>query len=343
MKSKLSEVFFYVKQAIGIVYNSSPKWTFINALMVIFRGVLPLMLLYVVKLLVDLVGGVVAENASQPDFNQVYIAIGLVGLFFLLNAFTGSISVLVKERQSYAINDYIQRLIHQKTMNIPYGFYEDSNYQDVFYRALSDSTHRPTSIFYGILGVIQNVITLVLIMAVLTALHWFLVPFIILTATPIVLFRLFYSQKVYNLRKEQTEDERRVHYFNSLLTLKEFAKELRVFDLGSTFLSLYESKRNELRDKQWKLLFSKSLLELVVQLFSTFSLLVVFAYIILEAVKGHISSGVMVMYFLALQRGNAVLQELLTRVNSLYEDNLFLKNFFEFQKLQVIEDENKDT
>ncbi len=335
MKSKITRTLFYLRHALGIVYLSSPKWTFINIIITILRGGLPLLLLFVVKQIIDAVNEVLANAGSSVDYSSIYFAVGLGGTFFLLNAITGSLSTLVRERQSYKVNDFIQNIIHKKTVNIPYSYFEDPTYQNIFFRALTDATFRPARIFYGFLGVAQNILTVILVFAVLVSLHWGMLPFLLAAGTPTILFRLYYSKKIYSLRKDQTEDERRVNYLNQLLTGKSFAKELRIFNLGETFKELYESKRNQLRENQWMLLVSKTSWEVIVQIISTTALLLVFGFVVYEATRGKITNGSMAMYFLALHRGYAVLQELLSRISALYEDNLFLKNFFEFEKIEV--------
>ncbi|MCT4590013.1 MAG: ABC transporter ATP-binding protein/permease [Carboxylicivirga sp.] len=327
-----------IKELIGailMVYNSSPKWTFINIISTIIRGCIPLLLLYVVKQLIDVATSYISgENSSD---HLLYFTAGLTAFFFLINAISGSLSSLVRERQSHFVNDYIQNIIHQKTIRIPYKYFEDANYQDIFYRALNDSSFRPARIFQNLLQAAQNCLTLFLIVIVLTGIHWVLIPILVLSSIPIFYFRIRYTRKLYQYRKLHTEDERRVHYFNRLLTAKDFAKELRVFDLGSSFKIEFEKFKHELREKQWSLAKSKTFSEATVQVFTSVILLFIIGYVMLQAVDGQISSGSMAMYFLALQRAYSVLQGLLTNLSALYEDNLFLKNFFAFKNIEVKE------
>ncbi len=323
----------HLSESLRIVYKSSPQWTFINAFITVIRGCIPLLLLYVVKQLIDVVTS--HMNNQNTDPQHLLFIIGLTAVFFLLNAVSGSISSLVKERQSHFVNDYIQNIIHQKTINIDYKYFEDANYQDTFYRALSDANYRPARVFYSILQLGQNTLTLLLILIILANIHWAMAPLLILSGTPIFYFRIAYTRKIYQYRKKHTEDERRVHYFNRLLTAKDFAKELRIFNLGNTFKKEYEYFKHDLREKQWTLAKSKTLYEVLVQVFATLILLLIIGYVVHQAVDGHISSGSMAMYFLALQRAYAVLQGLLSSLSSLYEDNLFLKNFIEFRNINI--------
>lgn len=91
-----------------------------------------------------------------------------------------------------------------------------------------------------------------------------------------------------------------------------------------------------LRYKRFRLLKLKTSYELLVQLITAFTLIAVFAYISREAVEGNISQGQTVMFFLALYRGYSFLQDLLGQISALYEDGLFLKNFFEFVDYEVV-------
>ncbi|MBR8536293.1 ABC transporter ATP-binding protein [Carboxylicivirga sediminis] len=323
----------HLLESLRIVYRSSPKWTLINTIITIIRGCIPLLLLYVVKELIDVVTNHINTINNNPQ--HLYYIIGATALFFLLNAISGSVSSLVRERQSHFVNDYVQNIIHKKTINIDYKYFEDANYQDTFYRALNDANFRPARVFYGILQLAQNSLTLLLILIILSNIHWAMIPVLIISGAPIFYFRIAHTRKIYQYRKQHTEDERRVHYFNRLLTAKDFAKELRVFNLGETFKREYEYFKHDLRDKQWTLSKSKTLYEVAVQVLATIILLLIIGYVVQQTVEGHISSGSMAMYFLALQRAYAVLQGLLSSLSSLYEDNLFLQNFIEFNNISI--------
>ncbi|MCA1745795.1 MAG: ABC transporter ATP-binding protein/permease, partial [Bacteroidales bacterium] len=72
----------------------------------------------------------------------------------------------------------------------------------------------------------------------------------------------------------------------------------------------------------------------IVQVLAAVSFIAVYGLIAWKAFEGDISIGEVVLYFLALQRGYAYLQEFLGRMAGLYEDSLFLDNLFEFLNLK---------
>lgn len=335
-QSSMRESVTYMLKAVRIIWQSSPKWSVINLLMIIVRGVIPLMMLLVVKQLIDQVSLIVSSGGTVT-LHSLMMPLVLTASFFIINAVTASVHSILRERQSFLVNDHITSMIHHKTTHIRYGYFEDSSYQDIFFRALNESSYRPSAIFYSLAALMQGIITLIAIGVVLVGIHPAMIWVGLLTSIPILWFRITYSRKHYRLLRQQTHEERKTNYYNRILTSKEYAKELRVFNLGSLFAHRYKELRNKLYYKRLRLLLKKTLSEAVIQAFVAMMMILVFGYVIMATAQGKFSIGTMTMYFVALQRGYAALQDFLSRITSLYEDTLFLKNFFEFLNIKTDE------
>ena len=302
--------------------------------MLLVRGVLPLLLLYLVKLLVDEIQ-VVATNPDGEDALHRLIALLIIAaVVFLTNALTATLGALVRERQSFVISDYFDNLIHNKTTRIDYGFFEHPKYQNVFFRALNEASFRPSRIFYGIIGLLQNLITLTVMGGILLMVHWSVSIVLLVVTLPVTIIRLRYARSLFKFKRENTDRERKVNYYNRLLTSREYAKELRTFDLGTLFRERYHELKNDWRQSQYRILKNKTLREVAVQVLAAIAMFSVYGLIAYRAFQGHLSIGDVVLYFMALQRGYAYLQEFLGRISGLYEDSLFLNNLFEFLHLR---------
>ncbi len=316
----------HILRALKIVWSTSPKWSFINALIVFLKGVLPLLFIFVIQQLVDQVEG----NSLTTNTGYVYKVLVFAAFVFVLNAIINAVSGLISEKHSFYINDWVQDKIHEKTVSIDFIHFDDFKFQNVFYRAINESVYRPAKLYYGFISLVQSGITLVLIGGLLFALHWLVVLMLFVFAVPVVFIRLKASKEIYTFKQEHTEDERRVGYYNNILTSRGFAKELRAFDLGLLFKKRYEHHKDGLRNERFSLLKKKAGYEFLFQFFTALSLIFVIGYIAMETMNGQLTMGKMVMFFLALYRGYNYLQTFLGRVSGLYEDGLFLKNLFEF-------------
>ncbi len=330
MRSTLQKI----KTILKFVWQSSSGWTTLNIILVIVRGVLPLLLLYLVKMLVDEIQAVILLPAMDRNFTRLTIVLITAGFIFLVNALSASLSVLVREKQSYVITDFFDHLVHNKTSALEYSYYEHPDYQNIFYRALNEASIRPSRIFYGVMGVIQNLITLLVMGGVLLMVHWSVSLILLAVTLPIAWIRLKHARSLYRFIQENTVLEREVNYYNQLLTAPDFAKEIRAFDLSFLFRKRYEKRKLKLRQTQFRMLVGKTRREVSVQVLAAISLFLVYGMVAIKAFEGYISIGEVVLYFLAMQRGYSYLQELLRRLTVLYEDSLFIDNLFEFLQLK---------
>ena len=119
----------HIKIILAYIWRSSKGWTFANAALIALRGVLPLMLLYLVKLLVDEIQAITTIAADERDFSLLIQVLLVAGILFFVNALSASVSVLVREKQSFVISDFFDNLIHNKITRLDYGYFEHPEYQ----------------------------------------------------------------------------------------------------------------------------------------------------------------------------------------------------------------------
>ncbi|MEI6842464.1 MAG: ABC transporter ATP-binding protein, partial [Methanomicrobiales archaeon] len=112
------------------------------------------------------------------------------------------------------------------------------------------------------------------------------------------------------------------------------AKEVRLFGLGPLFRERYRALQEELRYARLSLSRSKAFWDIVAQGFIAVAVFGSFAVIAFMAIDGNLTLGDMVMYFMGFQLCIGYIQSIFGSMNSLYEDQLFLKNLFLFLDLK---------
>ncbi len=308
-------------------------------MLIVIQGVLPLLALYLLKLIVDTISESVFPgsgkiSADSNAFSSVSFYILMAGSVGLLTAACRFLSNFVEKAQSITITDHMFSVLHAKSVAVDLAYYESPEYRDTLHRAQQEGPYRPSSIVKGLILTGQNGASLLAILGLLAAFNPFLTMVLIVAAIPGVLMRLGYSSRFYSWQKNRTEDERKSNYLNWMMTNEEHAREIRIFGLGNHLIKQFNNIRTVLRGE--KLWFEKrrALGDLIAQSSTTIAVFGSFIYIASQTVKGHITLGDMVMYFQAFQRGLSYLGALLEGVASLYEDNLFLSNFYEFMDIQ---------
>lgn len=325
---------FHIGRALRLVLESTRNLTLLSIIFVIVLAILPLASLYLMKLVVDEV--VSAQEAADPDsaYNNVVILIILTGILILLEAICTSLFNLVKMAQSQRTTNHIQEILHAKSIEVDLEFYENPEYYDKMHRAQSDATIRPTSIVNGLMNVLQSSLTLIAMGSLLFLLDWYIPPILLVAAIPGIFVKIYFSEEKYSWTRQRTSMQRKAWYYHTLLTMDQYAKEVRLFNYGSHFMRHHRELRRKLNREELGLAKKRTLAELAAKACTTTAILGIYAYIAYKTVHGDISLGDMVMFFGAFARGMTSIEKLLTGISKLYEDNLFISNFYEFLNLK---------
>lgn len=123
-------------------------------------------------------------------------------------------------------------------------------------------------------------------------------------------------------------------YLSFILTGEQFAKEIRLFELGNLFSRRFDRLRAQIYQAKLKLMASRSLSFLLANVLSGALVGCIYLFILYQALQGVLKLGDLVLYHQALQRGQNALKALMSGLSGLYEDNLFLKNLYELLDLE---------
>jgi len=316
-----------LKQAISLVWQSAPGWTLAGIVLIILQGSLPLAALYLMKLIVDSV-------TTGAGFEAVLLWIGLAGGVALLVAICNSASSLVSEAQSILVSDSIQEILHAKSIEVDLEYYENPKYYEMLHRAQQEGPSRPTQIVNGLLQAGKSGLSLVAVFALMASVNWLMALLLGFAALPSALIQAKYARKLYLWQRSCTRKERMAWYRHWLLTSDGYAKEIRLFNLGSLFMRQYREIRALVRKERLAIVFQRSALDLLSQAIALTAVFASLAYIANQALLGSITLGSMVMYFAAVQQGQSFLSSFMSNLAKLYESNLFLTNLHEFLQLE---------
>jgi ATP-binding cassette subfamily B protein len=319
-----------ILRALQFVWNSGPGWTLGSVALLIVQGTLPLLVLYMIKLVVDAVA--VSLTASDPSahFEEVALLVGFSGAAAMAMALCGILTNLVNRAHSRAVTDHMASILHRKSVELDLEYYENSEYYNTLHRAQKAASNRPQQILAALLGVGQNGVTLLAIVGLLMWFHWLIIPVLALAALPEIVVQLRHANKLHSWVRAHTPEQRQCWYLNTLLTQDSHAKEIRLFNLGTLFQEQFRAVRHQLRKEHLNLDIRRSVAEMMAQVTATLAVFSVLCFVVYKALQGLLTIGDLVMYFGAVQRAGAVLKGLGNGLSRLYESNLFLTHLYEF-------------
>jgi ATP-binding cassette subfamily B protein len=323
-----------IDRAIRLVWTNSPGWTLVQLGLVIIQGLLPLAGLYLTKQIVDSISTGIASADLDAALRQVLFYVGMAAAVALLSAICSSLSELSREAQSMRVTDAVSDLLHKQSVAVDLGYYEDPQYYDTLHRAQQEAPWRSMQIVWGLTQVVQYSISLAGILALLISFNWLLGLILAAAVLPGTIVRFLHAQKRFELQQRQTEPDRQAWYFHYLMVDNGFAKELRLFHLGDFFRERFNNLQRSLRKGQLDLTNRRVLAEFVVQTISTITVYATVGLAAFQALQGQITVGDLMMIYLGFQNALGALQTVLFGLAELYENNLFLSNFYEFLALK---------
>jgi ATP-binding cassette, subfamily B, bacterial len=323
-----------LRRAIALVWRSSPRWTAISLVLLLVQGLLPLASLYLLKQLIDAVT-LSLRVKTTDSWQQILILIGLTALISLTNDSCSALATMAQSAQSEVVSDRVHTLLHAKSIQVDLEYYENADYHNTFHRAQEEAAYRPPLILQGLIQVAQNSLALASILVLLGALNW-LIPVLLLAAMlPGIWMRMNASGKRYWRLRNWTDHERLAYYFHTLLTQGNHAKEVRLYHSGQLFSSRFQKLRQSIYHEKQKLAYYQAQTDLLTQGGATIAVFAACGVIAFQTWQGMLTLGSFVMYYQAFQRGQAFLRDLLSNLVSLYENSLFLKDFYEFLDLEI--------
>jgi ATP-binding cassette subfamily B protein len=330
---KIKESIRNIFKSLLFICKESKLLTFTNLFISVIQGVLPFVTIYLFKLMIDVISRVNASPDKTELLNNVIIIIVITGGVFLFNAVLNIISSELKERLSQSISVYIFKLLHLKYVNLDMAYLEDADQQDKIHRAVQESGFRPLKMVSESFTAVQSITSWIVIAVLLFAIHWIVFLLILIAVIPGFYVRFKYSVKLYHLNKSNSTKERESYYYNRILTSLAFAKEIRLFGTGNFFRERFHNIQKYLHKQKNAIYRKRAIADTIAQIFAISVLFFSFGFVSNMALNGLVSLGTVVLFFFIFQRGYSILKDFFQSVAGLYEDNVFLSDFFEFLNL----------
>ncbi len=324
-------------RAIKLVWGSGPGWMISSVTLVALGAVLPLVSLWLLGQIVDAVtrGSVLPIGAARnASWQSSLLWILLAGAAALFSSLCATASSFVGEGQGLVVARRMSALVQRQAARMDLEYFENADFFNTLHRAQEEAPFRPTRIVNGLTGLAQNLVSLLAIGALLWTLHP-LVPFVLLLSVlPGLFVRLRFVSILWEWTMRSTPIERRASYFNYLLTLEPFAKEVRLFEMAPFFSARFDAMRAWLADGRLDVARRRMLADGGVQLFVVAPTFILLGFIASKTFTGALSLGALVMYFGAVQRAQGAMQGTLGAILSLHEDTTFLALLYRFLDLE---------
>jgi ABC-type multidrug transport system fused ATPase/permease subunit len=326
-------VFRYSPRAIALVWQTSPSLTVILALLTLAGGLLPAAVAYVGKLIVD---AVVAASQSGGGNNAIALSyVTLEAFLVVLLAATQRGSTVSQSLLRLLLAQKVNVLILEKALTLNLSHFEDSEFYDKLNRARREASFRPLMFIGRIFQLGKDTLSLIAYSGLLLQFSPLAVFVLATAAIPPFVAETRFAGEAFRLFRWRSPETRQQNYLEVLLAREDFAKEVKLYQLGSLLLSRYRNIFHRLYGEERNLTLRQGFWGYVLGLLSTATFYLAYAWIVLEAIAGRISLGDMTLYLTIFRQGQSSFSGLLTNIGGMYEDNLYLSNLYEYLEQDI--------
>ncbi|MEM1121179.1 MAG: ABC transporter ATP-binding protein [Bacteroidota bacterium] len=322
----------YILQSLQFVWKSSKKWTIYLLVFQLLQAVLPLASLYLIKLMVD----TLTDGGINQGFEDVLKYVFAFGGVQLAMAILQNYQTLISETQQQLVTDYMSTVIIDQAVSMDISYYENAGYHDTFHRAQKQAMFRPVQLLRNLTELLRTGFLLLSIAGLLAFLHWGIAFLLVGLALPVAGVQWYYSRKLFEWEKKRTSLEREAHYLNEILTTDAYAKEVRIFNLGSPLKEKFIQVRKALFGEKYRIGQQRASAGFFARTAEIVAMVATYAFITWRTFQGTISVGDLVMYFQAFQKGQATIKQALTASVGLYNNRLFLSHLFELLAVESL-------
>lgn len=272
-----------------------------------------------------------AAEFSMTDVMPALLTFG-AALFstYALNVITDWCTTELGER----LRGHVAEAVQEQMTRVSYQTMQSPQFQTKAFRAITGSTSRPVNIYFSALGVVEAFLTFAAMGGWLASVCWWLPLVVLLSGVPVLAVRLWDTSQAYKLYRELSDDERRTHYYNRVLTQPQYAPEVRLFGIADWFRRKYATIHGLTAAARIRHERRSAMRQIVASALSTLAVMVVFVAVIVMSANGGLSIGSLATCLLAIRRAESSVTSLSRRTMSVHSQGLYIRSLFEFLSLR---------
>ena len=324
-----------------LVWQTSPALTLGQGVLRILRALLPVITLYIGKLIIDevvLLAGTPPTNDLRWEFKYGALdhIVFLLALEFALavgsDVLGRAISLLnglLSERFS---NETSLRLMaHAATLDLE--DFEDSELQDRLQRARQQAAGR-SSLIAQLFGQAQDVITIVSFAAGLLVFAPWLILMLAVALIPAFIGETHFNAQSYSLNFAWTPERRELDYVRQTGASVDTAKEVKIFGLNAFLIERYRTLSERFFAANRVLAIRRAGWGGVLAAIGTLAYYIAYAYIVWRTLRGDFSIGDLTFLAGSFMRLRNLLENLLIGFSQVAGQALYLDDLFSFFEIQ---------
>ncbi|NND08095.1 MAG: ABC transporter ATP-binding protein [Saprospiraceae bacterium] len=322
----------YLPRFFQMIWNTSNLLFVANVGSRLVKSVLPVLMLWLGKLIIDEV--VVQMSMEAPIYSRIWWLLGwelfLAIISDVLNRGITLFDTLLGDL--YANKSSIELIEQAAKMDL--AQFEDPEFYDKLERARRQTTGR-VSLMTMVLGQLQDIITVLSLITGLIVFEPWLVILLLFAIIPSFLNEAHFSRSSYSLVRSWTPERRKLDYLRYIGASDATAKEIKLFGLSSFLASRFRKLADKYYQANRKLAIRRTVWGSVYHIIGDCAYYGAYILIILRTVGGLLTLGDLTFLSGSFSRLRNQLQSIFSRFSRITEYALYLQDYFSFMDIEA--------
>ena len=329
---KIRDVLINTPLLLRLVWKATPLFLLLSLAVTGFQSLIPAIMLLVNKAIVDMV----IANWGNADFIWRPLVILVLMRFgiSLLRAILNQSNLYVAQIFNDRLMLYTKYVLLEKSAQLDLAHFESSEFYDTLSRAQNSGSNYPVRVIQTLTNLFGQGITLISLLGLLLKFNWAIVPLLFFTALPAFWTSIIYSGRRFWMTRMETESGRLSDYIQRVLTNPDFAKEVRLFNLGGHLLGKWSGIRTDFNNKSAAIASEYARMRGLSAILVNSGFYLAYGWTLVQTIAGKISVGDFTMYTGAFSQAQQVLPAILENIAKIYESNLYVSQYFELLNLK---------
>jgi ATP-binding cassette subfamily B protein len=333
-----------------LIWRTSPGLTASTLLLRLVRALLPVLTLFVGKLIIDEVirlaqtaGQVTSLSAWWESGQLVHLAwllaaeFGLAILSDILGRVVSLVDSLLSEQ--FVNITSVQLMEHAATLDLE--DFEDSELQDRLERARRQTMGR-SALMSQLFGQAQDIVTIISFAAGLVVYAPWLIALLLVALVPAFLGEAHFNSQSYSLNFARTPERRELDYVRQTGASVDTAKEVKIFGLNAFLIDRYRVLAAAMFQENRRLAIRRAGWGGVLTALGTLGYYVAYTFLAWRTLRGDLSIGDLTFLAGSFRRLRNLLEGLLIGFSQVAGQALYLDDLFSFFEIQpeIVSPEN---
>ena len=306
-----------------LLWNADKATALINIALQFVLALLPVVSLYFIQKLLEALSG----HQLLETVIKLVIAFGIAQFFISVATQYASYINTIHQQ---TLTDYLSKKVLNKTIEVDYEYHENPDFHDTLHLAQQQSLFKATQLLGIFNSLLVNSLSLIFLIGYFFHLHSAFALLFMVLSLPLVVIKWYSGYALLKLERGFAPMEREANYLHQTLTDISFAKEVRVFGFGSSFIKKFSTIRAHIFHEKKCLHIKLTWYSLIAESVEIIVMTVIFGLLARSTLEKSITIAVFVIYVTGFQRLQSTSLNFLQSFVQVFQQRIFLKDMFAF-------------